>query len=87
MAKTARKPLYKRIPVKLLREEFEKFILPDLSMPKRGPRCKIGYWKVVNYILKVLYTSIQWKEVPIEMGTNGKPSPLHEYLQEVCPLV
>ncbi len=42
-------------------------------MPKRGPRCKIGYWKVFNYILKVLYTGMQWKELPIDKPLGGKP--------------
>lgn len=52
--------------------EFEQFILPQLSLPKRGPACKIGYHKPFNYILKVLYTGMQWKELPIEKGPAGK---------------
>jgi hypothetical protein len=42
---TASKPDYNVIPVQLSAEEFEKFILPHLSLPKRGPQCKIGYHK------------------------------------------
>lgn len=53
-------------------KEFEKFILPHLSLPRRGPDCKIGYHKAFNYILKVLYTGMQWKELPIEKGPDGK---------------
>jgi hypothetical protein len=30
--------------------------LPHLSMPKRGPKCKLGYYRVFNLILWVLYT-------------------------------
>ncbi len=41
-------------------------------MPQRGPDCKIGYHKAFNYILKVLYTGMQWKELPIEKGPDGK---------------
>ena len=52
-------------------KEFEKFILPHLSLPQRGPDCKIGYYKAFNYILKVLYTGMQWKELPIEKGPDG----------------
>ena len=63
---------YKVIPVQLSEQEFEKFILPHLSLPKRGPECKIGYHKAFNYILKVLYTGMQWKELPIEKGSDGK---------------
>ena len=70
------KPEYNVIPVQLSEQEFEKFILPHLSLPKRGPQCKIGYHKAFNYILKVLYTGMQWKELPIEKGADGK-SELH----------
>jgi transposase len=69
---TASKPDYNVIPVQLSAEEFEKFILPHLSLPKRGPRCKLGYHKPFNYILKVLYTGMQWKELPIDKGAEGK---------------
>jgi transposase len=63
---------YNVIPVQLGETEFEKFILPHLSLPKRGPDCKIGYHKAFNYILKVLYTGMQWKELPIEKGPDGQ---------------
>lgn len=75
-SKTQEKPEYKVIPVQLGKKEFKNFILPHLSLPKRGPKCKIGYHKVFNYILKVLYTGMQWKELPIEKGPDGK-SELH----------
>jgi transposase len=67
----ASKPESPAIPVQLSAQEFEEFILPQLSRPKRGPQCKIGYHKPFNYILKVLYTGMQWKEVPIEKGPEG----------------
>ena len=66
------KPEYKVIPVQLGKKEFEQFILPHLALPQRGPACKIGYHKVFNYILKVLYTGMQWKELPLEKGPDGK---------------
>ena len=66
------KPAYNVIPVQLSAPEFEQFILPHLSLPQRGPECKIGYHKVFNYILKVLYTGMRWKELPIEKGPAGK---------------
>ena len=69
---TATKPDSSPIPVQLSTAEFEQFILPHLSLPKRGPQCKIGYHKPFNYILKVLYTGMQWKELPIEKGAEGK---------------
>jgi len=61
------------IPVSMTAEQFERFVLPCLSMPRRGPKCKIGYHKLFNYVLKVLYTGMQWKELPIVPGANGKP--------------
>jgi len=60
------------IPVQVSKAEFEQFIFPQLSLPKRGPRCKRGYHKPFNYILKVLYPGMQWKELPIDQGPDGK---------------
>ena len=60
------------IPVQLSEPEFEAFILPYLSMPKRGPKCKLGYYRVFNLILWVLYTGMQWKCLPIPHDTQGK---------------
>ena len=62
----AAKPDSTAIPVQLSAAEFAQFILPHLSLPKRGPQCKIGYHNPFNYILKVLYTGMQWKELPID---------------------
>jgi len=73
MIQPAVKPQYTKIPVKLTEKQFNEFILPYLSMPKRGPRCKIGYFNVFNHIMNVLYTGMQWKELPIEKDENGNP--------------
>jgi hypothetical protein len=43
MSTTAPKPATTPIPVQLSEPEFEAFILPHLSMPKRGLKCKLGY--------------------------------------------
>src|SRR2546422_3305118 len=48
----APKPATTPIPVQLSAPEFEAFILPYLSMPKRGPKCKLGYYRVFNLILR-----------------------------------
>ena len=69
---SATKPDSIAIPVQFSAQEFAEFILPHLSLPKRGPQCKIGYHKSFNYILKVLYTGMQWKELPLEKGPEGK---------------
>jgi transposase len=74
MSTTAPKPVTTPIPVQLSAPEFTAFILPHLSMPKRGPKCKLGYYRVFNFILWVLYTGMQWKCLPIPHDTQGKPA-------------
>ena len=68
----AAKPDSTAIPVQLTAQEFAAFILPPLSLPKRGPQCKIGYHKPFNSLLKVLYTGMQGQELPIDPGPEGK---------------
>ena len=76
MSITATQSATTPIPVQLSETEFTAFILPHLSMPKRGPKCKVGYHCVFNFILRVLYTGMQWKCLPIDLsvlhgdGTN-----------------
>ena len=43
-------------------------------MPKRGPKCKLGYYRVFNLILWVLYTGMQWKGLPVPHDAHGKPA-------------
>src|SRR2546428_12939783 len=62
------------IPVQLSETEFTTFILPHLTMPKRGPKCKLGYHRVFNLILWVLYTGMQWKCLPVPQDVHGKPA-------------
>jgi len=72
MSITAAKPTTTPIPVQLSEPEFTAFILPHLSMPKRGPKCKLGYHRVFNLILWVLYTGMQWKCLSVPQDTAGK---------------
>jgi transposase len=71
MSTTAPNPVTTPIPVQLSESEFAAFILPHLSMPKRGPKCKLGYYRVFNLILWVLYTGMQWKCLPVPTDANG----------------
>src|SRR6202521_4012552 len=66
------KPTTTPIPVQLSATEFQQFILPHLSLPKRGPRCKLGYHRLFNLILWVLYTGMQWKCLPVSTARDGK---------------
>ena len=74
MRTTAKSPDSTLIPVQLSEPEFNQFIFPHLSMPKRGPKCKLGYHRVFNFILWVLYTGMQWKCLPIPKDAHGKPA-------------
>jgi len=74
MSTTAQQPATTPIPVQLSETEFTAFILPHLSMPKRGPKCKLGYHCVFNLILWVLYTGMQWKCLSVPKDTNGNPA-------------
>ena len=74
MSTTAPQPVTTPIPVQLSEPEFEAFLLPHLSMPKRGPKCKLGYYRVFNLILRVLYTGRQWKCLPVPHDAQGKPA-------------
>jgi len=73
MSIMAAKPATTPIPVQLSETEFTAFIFPHLSMPKRGPKCKLGYYRVFNLILWVLYTGMQWKCLPVPQDLHGKP--------------
>src|SRR5262249_32762980 len=74
MSTTAPQPATTPIPVQLSEPEFTAFILLHLSMPKRGPKCKLGYHRVFNLILWVLYTGMQWQSLPIPQDAQGKPA-------------
>src|SRR6266478_3333078 len=74
MSTTAPKPATTPIPVQLSEPEFEAFILLHPSMPKRGPKCKLGYYRVFNLILWVLYTGMQCKCLHVPTDANGTPA-------------
>jgi transposase len=74
MSIAAKNPDTTPIPVQLSEPEFTAFIFPHLSMPKRGPKCKLGYHRLFNLILWVLYTGMQWKCLPIPKNVTGKPA-------------
>ena len=72
MPTLAQRPATTPIPVQLSATEFQQFILPHLSMPKRGPKCTLGYHRVFNLILWLLYTGMQWKCLPVPKDCDGK---------------
>src|SRR5215469_4450089 len=62
------------IPVQLSAPEFEAFLLPHLSMLKRGPKCQLGYYRVFHLLLGVLYPGMQGQCLPVPHDTAGKPA-------------
>jgi transposase len=84
MSTTAAKPATTPIPVQLSATEFSAFILPHLSMPKRGPKCKLGYYRVFNLILWVLYTGMQWKCLPVPKDAQGHAAIHDTTVYKVC---
>src|SRR5215510_1644939 len=74
MSTTAKNPDITPIPVQLSEPEFNAFIFPHLTMPKRGPKCKLGYHCLFHLVLWVLYTGMQWKCLPIPKDAHGKPA-------------
>jgi len=74
MNTTTAQPATTPIPVQLSEHDFTAFIFPHLSMPKRGPKCKLGYHRVFNLILWVLYTGMQWKSLPVPHDPEGQPA-------------
>jgi transposase len=61
------------IPTELSLEQFRQFVLPDLTVGRRGPAPKLSLHALFNYILTILYLGCQWKELPIAKDANGRP--------------
>src|SRR5262245_24925128 len=74
MRTTAKHPDITPMPVPLAETEFNDFIFPHLSRPKRGPKCQIGYHRLLNLIVWVLYTGMPWKCLPMAKDPPGKPA-------------
>ena len=71
------KSLYNRIPTALKENEFNEFVLPHLKKGERGPDKKLPFFKLFNYILYLMHTGCQWKNIPIDKEANGKPEIHH----------
>ena len=60
---TQKTPIYKQIPKQVSRKDFNRYILPHLSKRVKGPKPKLSFYKIFNYILYVLHTGIQWNQL------------------------
>jgi hypothetical protein len=65
MPTLAQKPATTLIPIQLSDTDFHQFLLSYLSLPKCGPRCKLGYHRVFSLILWSLYTGRPWQCWPV----------------------
>ena len=70
MNKTRR---FNKIPTVLSENEFNEFALPHLNKGARGPRKKLSFFKLFNYILHLMHTGCQWKNIPINKDAEGNP--------------
>lgn len=53
----------RKLPIKLTRRQFNRFVNPYLSRGRRGPKPKLSRYKIFCYILYVLHTGIQWDQL------------------------
>ena len=51
-------PRYNGIPKQVSRKDFNRYILPHLNKRVKGPKPKLSFYKIFNYILYVLHTGI-----------------------------
>lgn len=54
-----------KLPIKVSRKNFNRYIRSHLSVGERGPQPKVSLYKTFNYILYVLHTGCQWAALPI----------------------
>jgi len=54
---------YNEIPKQVSRKDFNRYISPHLQKRIKGPKPKLSYYKIFNYILYVLHTGVQWRQL------------------------
>jgi len=54
---------FNTLPIHISRKEFNRYISPHLRKPIKGPKPKLSHYQIFNYILYVLHTGVQWKEL------------------------
>ena len=52
----SKKLRYNEIPKQVSRKDFNKYIKPHLSKPKKGPKPKLSFYKIFNYLYFVILT-------------------------------
>jgi transposase len=62
---------YNRLPKQVSRKEFNHFIAPYLSKRFKGRKPKVSLYKIFNYVLYILSTGCQWREIPIRKNETS----------------
>lgn len=57
-----------KLPTKVSKADFDKYIDPYLSRARRGPQAKLPRHMIFNHILYVLHTGIQWNQLRLRRG-------------------
>ena len=73
---------YNEIPKQVLRKDFNRDINPHLRKRYKGPKPKLSHYKIFNYILYVLHTGIQWRQLRTRRNELLRLTPkvVHPYL-------
>ena len=48
-----------------------------LKKGEGGQSKKISFFKIFNYILKLMYIGFHWKQIPVEKDESGEPEIHH----------
>jgi transposase len=67
-----------KIPIEVTETEFNQYILPHLTVAKRGYISKLPLYKVFNYIIYKLRTGVQWEFLPMDMLPDGTPEATYQ---------
>lgn len=60
---TTQKLVYHTLPKQVCLKDFNRYIKTHLKKRFKGPKRKLSFYKIFNYILYVLHTGIQWKQL------------------------
>src|SRR5262249_33544387 len=61
--------VYNRIPTKVSRKDFNRYIDPHLKRPKTGPTPKLSLYKIFNYILYLTVRANFREKIRIEISS------------------
>ena len=56
----------RKLPIKVSKADFFKYIDPYLSRGTRGPKTKLLRHEIFNHILHVVHTGVQWNQLPVK---------------------